>query len=233
MPKEIDFFYLNNEGARDVASAMESRMGITPVPLKFNEPYINSDKKFIVFNGDGYQHHLTRKIVADLFLKRGLAEMPPFSYIHIDGHDDIAPEFDGDDNSSSSFVLGIKKDIGKKVFLLEEGLTGESSLRPQYITVKGPEEWGFKTDRIKDKDVYVSIDLDVLDFGAGIHHLFPQKPIGFTIKRLIWNLNKIARRNNIIGADLVGFSPKGARAIEVEMSLNNIALITKKLVDLM
>lgn len=231
MSNEIDFFYTKN--ALELASEMDHRLGISSKPISMGRfSGINPERKFLVFNGDGYQHHLTRDIVRNLKLERNDRGMRTFSYVHIDAHDDITPESEGDDNSHSSFVLGIKKDIGKKVFILEEGLTGERNLKPNFFTVKGPEEWGFKTDRIFDRDVYLNIDLDVLDWGSGIHHLFPQKPIGFNMERLIWNIEKIAKRHKIIGVDLTGFSKKGATEKQVEESLENIAKISGKFIEI-
>ena len=212
MLNKVDFFHLDSEDAKLVAFETRKRLHINVRPLNLDCSPINPQKPFIIYNGDGYLHHLTRRIVKELSSKRRTIQLPPFSYLHIDGHDDL-DSINGDNNTFRSFVQGIMGDQScDGVYFLEEGLTGKRRNNPTLLTPK------IELNR-----------LDVLDKGAGIHHLFPQSPIGFDIYRLLWNLETLGQRYKFIGVDLVGFSTKGTSREYLEMSLDNIALVTRSL----
>lgn len=242
--KDLDFFYVNDLDAQNTAAAMEDRLGIAVQPLgdtRKPNPYeihdetlnIDPDTPFIVFNGSGYFHNTTLAIFKDAVRKRRAAAKPEISYIHIDGHDDIAPPTPGNHEAYKSFVLGIDKVNDGGVYILQEGLTGEKD--SGFIQPAGPETWGDITHTFRDAHSYLSIDLDVLDIdalnqGEGIHHLFPQSPIGFDMSRLEANIDIIGSQSNIIGADLVGFSTKGATPQIIEQSYDNIARTTERII---
>ncbi len=237
MAKEIDFFHLDSEDAKLTSYEMEKRLGITVSPLVLGQSSnIDPLKGFVVFNGDGYLHHYTRRVVKDLLDKRRRYNLPAFSYVHIDGHDDMAALYEGDDDSYKSFVLGIIKDTDGHIFFLEEGLTGERSKSIRFLTPHpNPAilDWGPAILKLQRKHAYVSIDFDVLDPGAGIHHLFPQSPTGFDMPRLTWNLEQLGRDYSFVGVDMVGFSTKGASTKYVNESLENIARVTDTIVNMM
>ena len=232
MSKEVDFFHLDSEDAKLVAFETRKRLHINVRPLNLDCSPINPQKPFIIYNGDGYLHHLTRRIVKELSSKRRTIQLPPFSYLHIDGHDDL-DSINGDNNTFRSFVQGIMGDQScDGVYFLEEGLTGKRRNNPTLLTPKielNRLDWSEDPEGVKQDEVYVSVDFDVLDKGAGIHHLFPQSPIGFDIYRLLWNLETLGQRYKFIGVDLVGFSTKGTSREYLEMSLDNIALVTRSL----
>jgi len=235
MSKEVDFFHLDSEDAKLVASEIRKRLHMNVRPLNLDCSPINPQKPFIIYNGDGYLHHLTRRIVKKLSIKRRMIQLPPFSYLHIDGHDDL-DSINGDEDTYRSFVQGIMLDRScDGVYFLEEGLTGTRRNNPSLLTPKiglHRLDWN-ESSEAKQNEVYVSIDLDVLDKGAGIHHLFPQSPIGFDMHRLLWNIKTLGRRYKFIGVDLVGFSTKGTSREYLEMSLDNIALVTRSFCKVM
>ncbi|GEM_PF-5140618 len=226
---DVDFFHLNSEDAKFVASGIKKRLRVDIRLLNLDCSHINPRRPFIVFNGDGYLHHLTRRIVRELSNKRRAIQLPSFSYLHIDGHDDL-DLIDGNNNTHRSFVQGIVDDQSSDgVYLLEEGLTGKRRSYPALLTPKIEShrlDWNKDPEDAKQNEVYVSIDLDVLDKGSGIHHLFPQSPIGFDMSRLLWNIHSLGQKYRFIGIDLVGFSTKGASKEYLETSLDNIARVT-------
>lgn len=194
MTKSVDYFYTNCKDAMQTAEAIEERLGIVTSPLGDTRTldsyrvtdealYIDPNKPFIVFNGDGYFHNSTLGIVKDLIKKRRQNGQPEISYVHIDGHDDIAPPEPDNFESYKSFVLGIDAFNRGGVHILQEGLTGQQD--GGFIQPSGPESWGETTDTLRDPYAYVSIDIDVLDIdalrhGSGIYHLFPQSPTALT-----------------------------------------------------
>lgn len=236
MLNEVDFFHLDSEDAKFVAFGIRKRLRINVRPLNLDCSQINPQKPFIIYNGDGYLHHLTRRIVRELSSKRRMFQLPPFSYLHIDGHDDL-DSVDGDDNTYRSFVQGIVGDQScDGVYFLEEGLTGTKRNHPALLTPKielHRLDWNGDPEKAKQNKVYVSIDFDVLDEGKGIHHLFPQSPISFDMYRLLWNIKTLGQRYKFIGVDLVGFSAKGASKEYLETSLDNIARVTKSLCEVL
>ncbi len=176
MQNEVDFFHLDSEDAKFVASGMEKRLSVKVKQLDLDSSQIDPRKPFIIYNGDGYLHNLTRKILRELSCKRRMMQLPPFSYLHIDGHDDL-DSIDGDNNTYKSFVQGIVDDQSSDgVYFLEEGLIGARRGQPTLLTPKiGLHRLDLDEfpEGAKQNDVYVSIDFDVLDKGAGINHLFP------------------------------------------------------------
>jgi arginase family enzyme len=235
---EVVYFHHPSENAEFLAHSVQRWLGIAVAPLVLGEDSnLDPERRFIVFGGDGYEHHLTRPTVQDLIRLRCAAGKPPFSYVHIDAHDDMAVMPDGDTASYKSFVAGIAQDNNGGVYFLEEGLTGRQTPRISLLTPGDPDaehlDWGPATTTTRDREIYLSLDFDVLDADAGINHLFPQPPVGFTLARLAHNLGGLGARNNIIGADLVGFSRHGASLQEVRQSVHNIALVTHHLTQLM
>ncbi len=230
MRNEVDFFHLDSEDAKFVASGIKKRLPVEVKLLDLDSSQIDPRKPFIVYNGDGYSHHLTRRMVRQLSNKRRAIHLPPFSYLHIDGHDDL-DSVDGDNNTYRSFVQGIVDDQSSDgVYLLEEGLIGTRRDQPGLLTPKiglHRLDWNEDPEEAKRNAVYVSVDFDVLDQGAGINHLFPQSPIGFDMPRLLWNINSLGQKYKFIGVDMVGFSAKGASKEYLEVSLDNIARVTR------
>lgn len=232
MLNEVDFFHLDSEDAKFVAFGIRKRLRINVRPLNLDCSPINPQRPFIIYNGDGYLHHLTRRIVKELSNKRRMIQLPPFSYLHIDGHDDL-DSTNGDINTYRSFVQGITGDQScDGVYFLEEGLTGARRNNPNLLTPKielHRLDWNGDPEEAKQNEVYASIDFDVLDEGAGIHHLFPQSPIGFSMHRLLWNIETLGQKYRFIGVDLVGFSIKGVPKEYLETSLDNIARVTRSM----
>jgi arginase family enzyme len=233
MSNEIAFHHLPSKDAEIVSEGMKIRLNIEVNALQSNVR-VDPFKKNMIFNGDGYMHHFTRSILKELITERKSHGLPPISYVHIDGHDDMAAMNDGDDFSYKSFVLGIVKDNGGGVYLLEEGLTGERKSDISFLVpILDSASWGISTKRLRDKNIYVSADLDVLDFNAGVNHLFPQTPIGFNVERLIDRLKKIGKKYNVVAADMVGFSSRNATERVVKESLDNIAKITTTFMEIL
>ena len=246
MKKSVDFFYTNCSDAKTTAQAVGERLGVDVAPLSDSSvalnPYalnhgnlaINPHKPFIIFNGDGYFHNSTLSVFKDLLEKRRGSSQTEISYIHVDGHDDIAPPSPENFEAYKSFVLGIDALNEGGVHILREGLTGE--VDSGFISPDGPETWGKMTDTLRDKHAYVSVDIDVLDInalehGEGIHHLFPQSPIGFDMLRLESSVKTLGQMACFVGADIVGFSSKGATAEETRQSYDNIARLAKCMID--
>jgi len=232
MYDKVDFFHLDSEDAQFIAVGLRKRLGISCKELVLGE-YLDMDphRPFVIYNGNGYQHQHTRRILQDLHGKRSRSGLPLFSYVHIDGHDDMASMYDGDNDSYKSFVVGVLEDkTVDGVFFLEEGLARRRRDKPHFFTPEiGPDllDWGGPVESPKHNLVYVSVDFDVLDEGAGINHLFPHARKEFNMARLLWNIEELGESCRFVGTDFVGFSRQGASKDYVETSLDNIARVTE------
>ena len=86
-------------------------------------------------------------------------------------------------------------------------------------------------EMLKDKPVYITIDLDVLD-----PSIFPgtgtPEPGGITFKELMWGYSQFLKLDNIVGADLVELSPpydsSGASTAVACKCLREMILIMNK-----
>lgn len=125
--------------------------------------------------------------------------------VHFDAHTDLRQEYLGEELSHSSVMYHIGKFIGFeniKQIGIRSGTKDEFNLMEQYKTrLDFPEQ----LTKLKNKNVFVSVDLDVLDPSIMTGTGTPEAG-GFTFNELMeWF--KVLKRLNIIGADVVELSP--------------------------
>lgn len=162
---------------------------------------------------------------------------PEVHMIHIDAHTDLRDEFFGRKLSHATVIRRCFDIVGPNrinQFGIRSGdkhefewaKAGNTNLRK--FDLVGLEE---TVERLKDKPVYITIDLDVLDPGV-----FPgtgtPEPGGIQYKELLAAFDLFERLNHIVGADFVELSPyldpSGASTAVAVKTLREMVLLLHK-----
>ncbi len=125
--------------------------------------------------------------------------------VHFDAHTDLRQEYLGEEMSHSAVMNHIGKIVGfpnLKQIGIRSGMKEEFELMKEFKTLlKNPSE----LKELKGKDVFVSVDLDILDPSVMAGTGTPEAG-GFTFNELLdWFKN--LKELNIVGADVVELSP--------------------------
>lgn len=131
--------------------------------------------------------------------------------IHFDAHTDLREDYMGEKLSHATVIkrswdfLGDGRiyQFGIRSGEKEEFLWAKKHTKLQKFNCDGLKEL---VEDIKDKAVYITIDLDILD-----PSIFPGtgtiEPGGITFKEMMDNISHLSKLNNIVGADVVELSP--------------------------
>lgn len=156
--------------------------------------------------------------------------------IHLDAHTDLRENFFGRALSHATFMRQAHKFLGDhKIFQfgIRSGDKHEFEWAKRHIHQQKFDFTGLDkvVEKIKDKPVYITIDLDVLD-----PSVFPgtgtPEPGGMQYKDLLWAFDQFEKLNHIVGADIVELSPyldpSGASNAVAAKSLRELILILHK-----
>ena len=167
------------------------------------ETIIKDNKKPMMIGGE---HLVTLPVV------QALAEKyPDLHIIHLDAHTDLRDEFLGRKLSHATVLRRCHDVLGdNRIFQFgirsgdrHEFEWAKSHTHLQKFNLEGLSE---TIQKLKDKPVYITIDLDVLDPSA-----FPgtgtPEPGGITFKELLNAIVSFKNLNNVVGADLVELAP--------------------------
>lgn len=166
--------------------------------IKDNVEQIYADKKRVF--GIGGEHLITLPTIQAIsnFYKN-------LAVVHFDAHTDLRKEYLGEEMSHSAVIYHIGKIIGFeniKQIGIRSGMKEEFDLMDKYKTrLDFPEQ----LSKLKNKNVFVTVDLDVLDPSVMSGTGTPEAG-GLTFNELMdWfkELNGL----NIIGADVVELAP--------------------------
>ena len=165
---------------------------------------VKDDKKPMMVGGE---HLVTFPVVKALMEKH-----EDLHIIHLDAHTDLRDEFLGRKLSHATvirrcydilgddriFQFGIRSGDRHEFEFAKNGHT-----YMQKFNFNGMDEI---IDKLKDKPVYITIDLDVLD-----PSVFPgtgtPEPGGVTFNDLLDAMKKFEKLNNVVGADIVELAP--------------------------
>lgn len=166
--------------------------------IKQNIEQIYKDKKN--FFGIGGEHLVTLPAIQAVSkFYQNLA------VVHFDAHTDLRKEYLKEEMSHSAVMYHIGKIIGfenLKQIGIRSGMKEEFDIMEKYNTrLNSPEE----LECLKGKNIFVSIDLDVLDPSIMSGTGTPEAG-GLTFNELISWLKKL-KELNIIGADVVELAP--------------------------
>jgi len=169
------------------------------------------DKKILTIYGDGEFHQYTYGLCKKIADKRS----KKYTYVHIDAHDDY-----GSSMCCGAFVKAIEDEtncknvrmIGpeysypsKKVKSLFGGILNDSEFYRRAIN--DPERIKPHLEKLikeTEKEIYVSIDLDVLK--EGITTSWESSCGDLSLYGLLETISLLKKEKNIIGADILGYS---------------------------
>lgn len=188
------------------------------IPLPFGNPeksvnliseYVNTileDGKFPL--GLGGEHLVTWPVIREVYKK-----YPNLAVLHFDAHADLRIDYEGEQNSHATPIRKVAELIGgKNVYQL--GI--RSGLKEEFVYAK--ENLNFYPfevleplqqilPKIKDRPVYITIDIDVLDpaFAPGTGTL---EAGGITSKEMLAAIHEISKFGiNVVGTDIVEVAP--------------------------
>lgn len=164
---------------------------------------------------------------------------PDLHIIHLDAHTDLRESFFGRALSHATFMRHVYQFVGDgKIF--QFGI--RSGEKPEFDWAKPENGHIFQRkfdfegldkiiEKIKDKPVYITIDLDVLD-----PSVFPgtgtPEPGGMQYKDLLWAFDQFEKLNHLVGADFVELAPmldpSGASTAVAAKTLREMVLILQK-----
>ena len=191
---------LNDVNFNDIGD-LEFPLGNTQKSLDMieeNVTQIYSDGKRVF--GIGGEHLVTLPEFKGVYSKH-----KNIAVIHFDAHTDLRKEYLGEEMSHSAVMYHIGKIIGFeniKQIGIRSGMKEEWDLMKQYNTLCHSYS---DLDCLKNKKVFVTVDLDVLDTSIMPGTGTPEAG-GLTFKELIgWF--KYLRNFDIVGADVVELAP--------------------------
>lgn len=169
-------------------------------------------------------------------LKAVHEKYPDLHVIHLDAHTDLREEFFGRTLSHATFMYHAHKFLGDNhifQFGIRSGHKTEFEWATKHIYQRKFDFEGLDkvVEQLKDKPVYITIDLDVLDPGV-----FPgtgtPEPGGMQFKDLLWAFDQFEKLNNIVGADIVELAPhldpSGASTQAAVKALREMVLLLHK-----
>jgi arginase family enzyme len=167
---------------------------------------IKTDSKVLALYGHGGYHFFTYGLA---MLANRLSD--EFGYIHIDHHDD-SWFINWDEITCASFVQQICNDThiygscSRMLYIGNDGGARHGAYRGnaiRYDEIMGVSLVEEALDKLKVNDVYVSIDLDVMDLKE-VRTAFDRG--NMKAEKLYTIVEQIKQRKNIISADIVGYT---------------------------
>lgn len=156
--------------------------------------------------------------------------------IHLDAHTDLRESFFGRELSHATFMRQAHKFLGDHhiyQFGIRSGDRSEFLWANEHIYQRKFDFEGLDkaVEVLKDKPVYITIDLDVLDPSVFPGTGTPEAG-GMQYKDLLWAFDQFEKLNHIVGADIVELSPyldpSGASNAVAAKSLRELVLILQK-----
>lgn len=199
---------LKNYNTCDVGD-LDLPVGNVPLVLKKVEKavsdFVNDGKVPIMVGGEHLASYPAIKAVFEKY--------PDLHVIHLDAHTDLRDEFLGMKMSHATFLRRCHDILGDgKIF--QFGI--RSGDQKEFEWINEGHVYSHKYDletldviceKIKDKPVYITIDLDVLDPSVFPGTGTPEAG-GITFKEFLWAFDQFDNKlNNIVGADLMELSP--------------------------
>jgi agmatinase len=172
---------------------------------KTTDQIVKDNKKVMMIGGEHLVSYPVIKAVAKKY--------PDLHVIHLDAHTDLREEFFGMKFSHATVIRRVFDVLGPgRIFQFgirsgdrsefEWADKGNTKLRR--FDLVGLDQ---VVEQLKNKPVYITIDLDVLD-----PSIFPgtgtPEAGGITYKELLWAIEQFEKLNNIVGCDIVELAPQ-------------------------
>jgi agmatinase len=211
--------------AGDLDLAFGNPLAVMESIRKFTNEIVFKNKKPLMIGGE---HLVTLPVVEALYEKYNNLVL-----LHFDAHTDLRDEFMGESLSHSTVIKKIWNFLGDNriyQFGIRSGLKEEFLWADKGHTVINKFSYDKLSDivkKIKDKPVYVTIDLDILD-----PSVFPgtgtPEPGGILFSDMIEILKTIDLLN-IVGADIVelapDYDPTGVSTAVASKTLRELMLV--------
>lgn len=182
---------------------VESSTDMTKQVYEFAKKYAHK-KTFMI----GGEHSITYPV-----FKAASEQHKDLHIIQFDAHTDLRDDFYGDPYSHAcimkkcidevgpgkAFQFGIRSGIKHEFEMHDKGIT--------YIEKAGVSTLSKIVEQIKDKPVYVTIDIDVFDPSLVPGTGTPEGG-GITFKEMLSSIEELKKIHNIVGFDIVELSPK-------------------------
>jgi len=203
--------------------------GCLKVIRKTTEKILKDNKKPMMIGGE---HLVTLPVIEAM-----VAKYPDLHIIHLDAHTDLRDTFFGRKLSHATVLRRCYDLLGDKriyQFGIRSGDSSEFKWADEGHTFLRKFDFvGLKeaVDKIKDKPVYITIDLDVLDPSVFPGTGTPEAG-GMTYKELLGAMDEFAKLNHLVGADIVELSPMldasgGSTAVAAKTLREMILLLHK------
>jgi agmatinase len=156
--------------------------------------------------------------------------------IHLDAHTDLRENFLGRDLSHATFMFHAHKFLGDHhihQFGIRSGDEHEFKWAEKHIYQRLFDFEGLveTVEKLKDKHVYITIDIDVLDPSV-VSGTGTPEPGGMQYKDLLFAFDQFEKLNHIVGMDLVEFNPyldpSGASTAVAVKTIREYILILQK-----
>jgi len=190
---------------------------------------LKDNKKPMMIGGE---HLVTYPVI-----KAMIEKYPDLHIIHFDAHTDLRDEFLGRKLSHATVIRRCHELVGDgKIyqFGIRSGDSSEFKWAACGHTILRKFDFiGLDkvVDKLKDKPVYISIDLDVLDPSVFPGTGTPEAG-GMTYKELLLAFDEFAKLTNLVGADIVELSPildaSGASTAVAAKTLREMVLLLHK-----
>jgi len=161
-----------------------------------------AEKFPVMLGGD---HLITLPIVEELAIR-----YPDLHLIHIDAHTDLREDYLGETLSHSTVMWRVIDHLGKERLFqvgIRSGTFEEFDLARRMQSIISSDEVSLKSlvKRLRNKPVYISLDLDVIEPGL-LPGVGTPEPGGLTFHELI-SILKILHPLHVIGFDMVELTP--------------------------
>jgi len=163
---------------------------------------LNAKKLPVILGGD---HLITLPVIEEI-----LQFYPDTSLIHLDAHTDLRDDYLGERFSHSTVVKRIQS-LLKKGRIFQIGIRSgtevefEEAEKMRSIVSLGKNSFRSMMDYLKERPVYITLDLDVFDPSL-IPGVGTPEPGGLTFQEFIPLLKKL-RSLRVVGFDLVELTP--------------------------
>lgn len=198
--KDLGLFSIHDMGDLELPLG-EKRLSLELI-RKALRKILSANKFPIVLGGD---HLITLPIIEEL-----IKAYPDLHLIHIDAHADLREDYLGETLSHSTVMRKVVDRLGKgRLFQIgiRSGTEEEFKLAKEMKSLVPLGQRPLKSllKRLKDKPVYISLDLDLIDPGL-LPGVGTPEPGGLNFRELI-SLLKTLHPLNVVGFDLVELTP--------------------------
>ena len=202
LKEDLEEKYIHDAG--DLDFTFGNKYAVLDMIKEYTQYLVKNQKKPVMIGGE---HLVTLPVVESLYEK-----YKDLVLLHFDAHTDLRVDYIGEELSHATVIRQVWNLLGDNriyQFGIRSGLKDEFQwAMEQGHTIMHQfdcDTLGEIVTKIKDKPVYVTIDLDILD-----PSIFPgtgtPEPGGISFKEMLEAI-KTLRQLNIVGADVVELAP--------------------------